>query len=168
MTKLTIRDGAPEDFSRINEIYNWTIVNNHVSFDDEPYDLEKRQAWWDARDSDLVCLVGEEDGQVIGVAYSSRYQSKSGYRSTVETTIVIDADHLGRGVGTTLLGALLHRLENDGFHVAVAIVALPNDASVALHHRLGYETVGVLHEVGYKNAKYWDTMLLQRRLQKQQ
>jgi len=166
MSDLKIRDADPEDFVRLNEIYNWTIVDNHVSFDDEPYDLEKRLDWWEERDRDLVCLVAEEEGRVVGFSYSSRYQSKSGYRSTVETTIVVDVDHLGKGLGTALLAALLDRLEEAGVHVAIAVVALPNDASVALHLRLGYREVGVLHEVGYKNAKYWDTMILQKRLDK--
>jgi len=167
MSELTVRDATSEDFERINEIYNWTIVDNHVSFDTEPYDLEKRQEWWDGRDADLDCLVAEADGLVIGVAYSSRYRPKAAYRSTVETTVVIDIDHLGRGVGTALLTALVNRLQAAGHHLAVAIVALPNDASVALHHRIGYQTAGVIHEVGHKDGKYWDTMLLERRLPKQ-
>lgn len=164
MNELEIRDANPDDFVRINEIYNWTIVDNHVSFDDKPYDLEGRQAWWEGRDRDLVCLIAEEQGRVVGFSYSSRYQSKSGYRSTVETTIVVDVDHLGRGLGTGLLSALLDRLEKGGLHTAIAIVALPNDASMALHLRLGYEEVGILQEVGHKNGKYWDTMILQKRL----
>ncbi len=161
---LVIRDAAEADFGRINDLYNWTIVDNHVSFDTEPYDLAKRQAWWGARDDALSCLVAELDGQVVGVAYSSWYRPKDAYRSSMETTIVVDTEHLQKGIGTTLLGALVDRLASQGVHVAIAIVALPNDASVALHHRLGYRTVGVLEEVGQKLGRYWDTMLLERRL----
>lgn len=159
---VTIRDATRDDFDRINEIYNWTIVDNHVSFDTEPWDRPRREAWWDSRDPDLSCLVADVGGEVVGVTYSSRYRPKLAYRSSVETTIVLDEPVWGQGVGTRLLGALLTRLEQQGVHVAVAIVALPNEASVRLHHRLGYVTAGTLHEVGHKNGRYVDTMLLEK------
>jgi len=159
-----IRDATTDDFQRINEIYNWTIIDNHVSFDTEPFDVEKRKAWWDARDDELTCLVAEQDGLVIGVTYSSWYRPKTAYRSTVETTIVLDTEHLQRGLGTELLGALVAQLEAQGLHRAIAIVALPNDGSIALHHKLGYRTVGVATECGFKLGRYWDTEILERTL----
>ena len=159
-----IRDATPADSERVNEIYNWTIVDNHVSFDTEPYDLERRRIWWEARGSQLVCLVVEVDGQVVGLSYSSWYRPKLAYRSTVETTIVLDTDYLQLGLGSELLGALLDRLRSQGLHRAIAVVALPNDGSIALHHKLGYRTIGVVTESGYKLGRYWDTELLEHRL----
>lgn len=157
-----IRDATTDDFRRINDIYNWTIIDNHVSFDTEPFDLDRRRAWWEARDDALTCLVAETDGLVIGVSYSSWYRPKAAYRSTMETTIVLDTQYLERGLGTELLGALIARLEDQGVHRAIAIVALPNDGSIALHHKLGYRTVGVTTECGFKLGRYWDTELLER------
>ena len=159
-----IREASPADFERINQIYNWTIVDNHVSFDTEPYDDTSRMAWFKARDPELVCLVAELDGIVAGVSYSSWYRPKSAYRSSMETTIVLDLDHRGQGLGALLLGALTDRLADQGVHRAIAIVALPNDASVGLHHKLGYTTVGTLTDVGHKLGRYWDTMILEKQL----
>ena len=87
------------------------------------------------------------------------------YRSTVETTIVLDQSHLRRGLGARLLGALLEQLTEQGFFMAVAIIALPNDPSIALHRKLGYTSVGVLHDAGLKYGRHWDTELFERRLQ---
>ncbi len=157
-----IREATASDFPRINAIYNWTIVDNHVSFDGVPFDLAARETWWRERAPELSCLVAERAPGVVGVAYSSWYRPKTAYRSTMETTIVVDQGHLGQGVGTALLSALLDRVADQGVHRAVAIVALPNVASVALHHKLGYRTVGVLTEVGFKLGRYWDTMLLEK------
>lgn len=159
-----IRDATPDDFERINTIYNWTIIDNHVSFEEEPWDLARRRDWWDARADDLDVLVAEWDGEVIGLAYSSLYRPKPAYRSSAETTIVLDAGYVGRGIGSGLLGALIERLRERGFHRAIAIIALPNVASVALHRSLGYRTAGTLTEVGYKLGRYWDTVLLERDL----
>lgn len=159
-----IRDAVLADLAAITRIYNWTIVDNHVSFDTEPYDDTSRLAWFNARDPQLVCLVAELDGIVAGVSYSSWYRPKLAYRSSMETTIVLDVDHRGRGLGELLLGALTGRLADQGVHRAIAIVALPNDASVALHHKLGYTTVGILTDAGHKLGRYWDTMILEKQL----
>ena len=162
---FTIRDATVNDLERINEIYNWTIVDNHVSFDTEPFDLDRRRQWWDARAEELTFLVAESAGQVVGLTYSTWYRPKLGYRSSMETTIVLDQLVLGRGLGTQLLAAMMERLRKNGTHLAVAIIALPNDGSIALHHKLGYNTVGVLHGVGFKDGVYHDTMLLECNLE---
>ncbi len=159
-----VRDATDADLDRINEIYNWTIVDNHVSFDTEPFDLDRRRRWWAARDPALTCLVAELDDRVVGVSYSSWYRPKSAYRCSMETTIVLDVDVRGHGLGTLLLGGLLDRLVEQNVHTAVAIVALPNPASMALHRSLGFVVGGTLPEIGWKNGRYWDTALLYRTL----
>jgi L-amino acid N-acyltransferase YncA len=63
-----------------------------------------------------------------------------------------------------LYDALLTALRADGVHLVVAVVALPNDASVALHKQFGFTSVGVLHEVGRKFGRWIDTELFELRL----
>lgn len=157
----SVRDATVDDLPAITRIYNWTIVDNHVSFDTDPYTDESRLSWWQARSPQLPCLVAELDGAVVGVSYASWYRPKLGYRTSMETTIVLDTDHLGHGLGTLLLGSMLDRLASDGVHRAIAIIAMPNDASVALHLKLGYREVGTLTEVGTKNGTKWDTTLFE-------
>ena len=164
MGDVLIRDATEADLDRISAVYDPTIVDSHVSFDLEPWSRERRRAWWRERRGDQVTLVAEQDGEVVGVAYSSWYRPKPAYRSSRETTVVLDAGVRGRGIGTRLLTALLERLTAMGVHRAIAIVALPNDASVALHRRLGYREVGTLTEVGHKLGRHWDTMLLEKPL----
>lgn len=159
-----IRDATEADLAEITRIYNWTIIDNHVSFDTEPYDVARRQAWWDGRDPELRCLVADTGDGLAGVTYSSWYRPKQAYRSSMETTIVLDLDHRGHGLGTLLLGSLCDRLRDQGVHRAIAIVALPNDASIALHHKLGYTTVGTLTDVGFKLGRHWDTTILEKQL----
>jgi phosphinothricin acetyltransferase len=163
---ISIRPARVDDLVRINEIYNTTIVDSHVSFDMEPWDLERRLVWWERYDAagPSRALVAETDGTVIGVAYSNPYRPKEAYRSSAETTIVLDLDHLGVGIGRQLLTALLDSLRADGVHRAYAIVALPNDASIGLHESLGFRAVGTLDEAGCKLGQYWSTTILERRL----
>lgn len=160
-----IRHASRADSRRMNEIYNPTIIDNHVSFATEPWTLEMRERWWDSRSDDLPVLVAEVDGRVVGVTYGSRYRPKSAYFSSVETTVVLDDDVHGRGLGTRLLGALLDELVERGFHRAIAIISMPNDASIALHHKLGYRTIGIMSEAGFKLGRYWDVAMLERVLE---
>lgn len=159
-----IRDATSADLDRINELYNTTIVDSHVSFDVEPWSLERRREWWESRGPELVCLVAAVDDEVVGVAYSSRWKPKEAYQTTMETTIVISQHHHGQGLGTELLGALTARLHDESVHRAVAVIALPNESSIALHRRLGYREVGTLTEVGNKLGRYWDTLLMEKEL----
>ena len=81
-----------------------------------------------------------------------------------ETTIYLEHGHEGRGIGTTLYSALLPLLRERGIHVVIGGVALPNEASVALHEKLGFEKVATFRQVGFKHDKwvdvaYWQLVL---------
>lgn len=163
--EVIIRDAVADDLAAINDIYNAYIVGSHVSFDMEPWDMARRSRWWDHYGSGgrYRVLVAEAAGAVVGMAFSGPYRPKAAYDTSVETTVALAPTSVGRGVGRRLFGALLAELQAAGVHRAYSIVALPNDASVALHHRLGYRTVGVCDEVGFKLGRYWSTMLLEKR-----
>lgn len=160
-----VRRATTDDLADITRIYDLYIVDSHVSFDTEPWPAKRRRRWWDDRAGQdrLVTLVATVDGVVVGAAYSSWYRPKAGYDRSVETSIVLDPAHTGVGVGTRLYGVLLDELAVTGTHRAYAVVALPNDASIALHHRLGFVDVGTEHESGFKLGRYWSTTLLEKR-----
>ena len=66
-----IRLADESDLGRINEIHNAYIVDSHVSFDVEPWDLEKRSSWWERYATGRYeAFVAEVAGTVVGVAYS--------------------------------------------------------------------------------------------------
>lgn len=160
-----IRLATVEDAGRMNEIYNTVIVDSHVSFDTEPWTTDQRRAWLLDRLSDgYPVLVAEQSEGVVGLAWSGPWRGKAAYRSSVETTVVLDPECVGVGIGTDLLSVLVDTLADEGFHRAYAIVALPNDASVAVHRKLGYTEIGVLDESGFKNGKFVSTMILEKRL----
>jgi phosphinothricin acetyltransferase len=161
--EATIRPATAADLSRINEIYNTYIVDSHVSFDTEPWTDERRAEWWRHYQGRVLVAV-DGAGTVVGTAFAGPWRHKEAYRDSVETTIVLDAAATGRGLGSRLLDALLAQLTVEGLHRAYAIIALPNEASIALHRRLGYREVGVLDEVGRKLGSYWSTMIMERRL----
>lgn len=106
-------------------------------------------------------LIGEIDGEVIGFAYVSSWRPKAAYRHTVEDTVYLAIDHLGRGFG----GALLDRAAAAGARQVIAVIADYDDpASRLLHQRLGFAEVGRLSRVGFKYDRWIDTVMMQREL----
>lgn len=110
-------------------------------------------------------LVVEDAGAVVGYAYSTAFRPRPAYAHTRETSVYLSPDAVGRGYGTRVYTALLDLLRADGIHLAVAVVAQPNPASVALHDKLGFELVGTLREVGRKFGRWVDTRWYQLRLE---
>ena len=109
-------------------------------------------------------LVAERDGEVAGYAYASAHRSRAGYRWAADVAVYVDARRQGAGVGRELYGALLPLLARQRLHVACAGIALPNDSSVALHERFGFELVGIYRAIGFKRDRWLDVGWWQLRL----
>ncbi|MEX0782076.1 MAG: N-acetyltransferase family protein [Dehalococcoidia bacterium] len=161
-TRVTVRPAAAGDIEAIQRIYNDAILTTTATWDEEPWPLERRLAWWQDHNNPLEpILVAEVDGSVAGFAYLTRMSAKSGWRFTRENTIYIDADWRGRGVGRVLLTGLLGEARRIGVHLVVASITDENEASIKLHASLGFETVGTLREAGYKGGRRLNTCYMQ-------
>ncbi len=104
-------------------------------------------------------LVMERNGELAGYAYASSFRNRPAYATTRETTVYVHADHQRAGVARSLMTELLADLRRRGVHRAIAVIALPNDASVALHESLGFRQVGTLHEIARKFDMWHDEAL---------
>ncbi|MBM3975490.1 MAG: N-acetyltransferase family protein [Planctomycetes bacterium] len=109
-------------------------------------------------------LAVDEARQVLGYAYGSRYRARPAYDWTAEVTVYVAHAAQRRGIGRALYRALLDLMRLQGFHSALGVISLPNDASIALHEALGFEPVGVLRAAGHKHGAWHDTGLWQCRL----
>ena len=158
MTLQTIRPGVLDDLPALTEIYNHYVLTSNATFDIEPFTVAARRSWFDhyAPTGRHRLLVAEQDDVLLGYATSSPLRAKPAYDTSVETTVYCRPDAVGLGLGSRLYVELLEALREQDLHRAYAGVALPNDASVALHRRLGYAPLGVYREVGRKFGRYWD------------
>lgn len=164
---MQIRDGRSDDLPRLLEIYNHYVEHTHITFDTEPASLEARQTWFEAfsKEGPYRLFVAESNGHVIGYASSREFRDKAAYSRSVETSIYLGPDDCGAGSGSTLYARLLEVLEEEAMlHRAYGGVALPNQASIALHQRLGFRRVATFGEVGFKFGRYWDVAWFERAL----
>jgi len=158
MESVIVRDADPADLPRIAAIYDEQVRTAISTFDLEPPPL----SYWEARltstaPGDHVLVACSPTGDVVGYAYSSTYRPRPAYDRTREVSVYLSPDARGQGVGRLLYDELLGRLRVDGVHQVLAVIALPNDASEALHRACGFTRVGVLPEVGWKFDRWIDT-----------
>ncbi len=160
-----IRPARTGDVPDIATIYNHYIVNTTATFEEEPIAVaEMGRRFQAVRDAGYPWLVAESMGRIAGYAYASTWNPRSAYRYTAEVTIYVAHDHSGSGTGTHLYQALFDGLREKGCRVAIAVVTLPNPASVALHEKFGMAQAGEFRRVGYKfgrwlNVGYWQVEL---------
>lgn len=161
-----IRPATEEDAARIAAIYNYFVEQTVATFEEEPVSTaEMRSRIAAVISARYPWLVIEVHGAVCGYAYAKTWQARSAYRLTLESTIYLAPDVIGRGLGTKLYAALVAELRSTRrAHCVVGGIALPNAGSVALHEKLGFEPVGIFKEVGSKlgqwvDVGYWQLML---------
>lgn len=164
MSDLVIRGAQRGDLPRLTEIYNYYVVNTPVTFDIEPYTVERRAAWFEqfAETGRYRLLVAEENHEVLGYAGTTKFRPKAAYETTVETTIYCAQGASGKGIGSLLYAALFETIAREDIHRIVAGYALPNPATEALHKKFGFRQIGVFTANGRKFGKYWDVMWNER------
>jgi len=163
---IRIRPANRADLTRLTEIYNYYVVHTPVTFDVEPYTVERRAAWFEqfALTGRYRLVVAEEDGLVMGYAGTTRFRVKPAYDTTVETTVYSSPEAVGKGVGRKLYAGLFDALADEDIHRIVGGYTLPNAASAKLHAMFGFKSVGIFSEVGYKFGRYWDVQWTERPL----
>lgn len=145
-----------EDAGAIRDIYNHYIRETVITFETEELTEEEMAGRIHGITTRFPYLVYEEGGKVIGYAYANTWRVRSAYDQTVETTVYLDPRQTGKGIGRTLYQALLDECRARNLHIAVASIALPNEHSVKLHERMGFEKVAHFTEVGWKFDRWRD------------
>ena len=153
---MRLRLAEPRDGDGIAQIYGPMVETTPISFEVDPPSGDEMATRVAATLPDHPWLVADSDDRVVGYAYAHRFHPRAAYDWTVETSIYVDPGRWKRGTGRQLYTALLAILRAQGYRRAVALVALPNPASVRLHEATGFVPVGVYHRVGWKFGAWHD------------
>ncbi|PWK45351.1 arsinothricin resistance N-acetyltransferase ArsN1 family B [Pleionea mediterranea] len=160
-----IRAAQPDDAESIANIYNHYIANTLVTFEEEPVSgAEMLSRIEDVTQQSLPWFVYVHNNDISGFAYASKWKGRCAYRYSVEVTVYLSPNVIGKGLGTQLYQALFEQLKQQSFHTVIAGISLPNEASVALHKKFGMKQVALFEQVGYKfdrwvDVGYWQKVL---------
>ena len=162
---MHLRLAERRDAEAIRSIYNPEVLESTVTFDLVPRSIEDQMAWLDEHAGGHPAIVATDaDGEVLGFASLSPYRPRAAYSTTVEDSVYVRRDRRGSGVGAALLGELVRLGTAHGFHSAIARIVGNHEASIALHSRCGFATIGTEREVGRKFGRWLDVVLMQRML----
>jgi L-amino acid N-acyltransferase YncA len=162
---VSIRSVVADDTDAIVGIYNHYVAQTIITFEEEPVSAsDMRQRITDVQSASLPWLVAERDETVVGYAYATKWRARKAYRFSTEVTVYLAPNLSGRGIGSILYGNLLTALRQRHVRAAMGGIALPNQASIALHEKCGFKKVAHFEQVGFKfnrwiDVGYWQLIL---------
>ena len=150
---------TPADWDDVRRIYVEGIATGNATLETEPPPWEK----WDRGHRVEVRFVAREDGRVVGWAALSPVSERCVYEGVAEVSVYVASEARGRGIGRSLLEALVRASEDAGVWTLQAGIFPENAASIALHERCGFRVVGVRERLGRLRGRWRDVALLERR-----
>lgn len=163
---MIIRSANQNDAAAVAAIYGHHVEHGLGTFEEvRPTEEDIAGRIAAVLDRGLPYLVAEEEGAVIGFAYAAPFRPRAAYRYTVEDSVYIAPDAIGRGVGKMLVARLIAECESLGLRQMIAVIGdSANAGSVGLHRALGFEPAGVGRALGYKHGRWVDIVWMQRPL----
>jgi phosphinothricin acetyltransferase len=163
---VRIRPAALEDLEAVQTIYAHHVLNGLGTFEEVPpsiQEIAQRHAAVCAKG--LPWLAADVDGRIAGYAYAGPFRPRAAYRYTVEDSVYVAPDCMGRGLGKALLNAVITRCEALGLRQMVAVIGDSGNAgSIGVHRSCGFEFKTAVQSVGWKFGRWVDVVWMQRAL----
>lgn len=160
---ICLRDAKPADAAEITRIYNGYIRDTIITFEEQPLpEHEVQERIQKVQSAKLPWLVLAQNKTILGYAYAAPWRERTAYRFSVEVSVYLDLEVQQRGLGSRLYQSLFERLQQANVHAALAGIALPNEASIALHEKFGMTKAAHLEQVGFKFGQWIDVGYWQR------
>ncbi len=159
---LTIRPARESDLAALTAIYNAAVTGTAFTSHLAPLSVDDRRTWWQAhQDPRYPILVADTGAELTGYASLSLWYDMPLYAHTAESSLYLAPNSQGRGLGTTLMRALLEEARRVGHHVILARIWSDNAASIAMCRKCGYEVIGTQREVGFRSGAWLDCVEMQ-------
>jgi L-amino acid N-acyltransferase YncA len=154
---MNIRTVTLADAAQVAEIYNYYIKTSHATFELETIDsVEMENRISETFQKNYPFFVCEENEEIVGYVYGRMFRPRRAYLHSIEVSVYIKNGAEGKGIGTMLYQRLFSEILQRDFHAIIAGISLPNDASVKLHEKFGFEKVAHFREVGFKFGRWID------------
>ena len=158
---MIIRPATLADAAAIAQIYNHEILHGVATFDTETKTTENREEWLRQHSDKYPVVVAVVDGLTVGFASMTRWSERAAYDDTAEISVYINPAYQAKGIGKQLMKAIIEAGKKGGLHCILSRITEGNDASIHLHKVCGFETIGVMKQVGRKFGKLLDVTMMQ-------
>ncbi|HEX8494325.1 MAG TPA: GNAT family N-acetyltransferase [Pyrinomonadaceae bacterium] len=158
-TSFEISELREQHWQQVRAIYAEGIATGLATFETDIPSWES----WDARHLSCCRLIAQDVETIKGWAALSVVSARSVYAGVAEVSVYVGEKHRGEGVGRALLEALVRDSEQSGIWMLQASIFALNVASVRLHARCGFRTVGSRERIARLNGRWLDTILMERR-----
>ncbi len=154
-----IRNLKETDAATVLDIYQQGLDSGEASFEKSAPDWHT----WVNKYHPFCRLIHEQEGEVQGWAALAPVSARQCYRGVAEVSVYVGTDHLGKGVGNSLMAALVTNSEDNHFWSLYSSIFPENKATLRLHLRHGFREVGLRERIAQLNGRWRNTMILERR-----
>ncbi|WP_237151565.1 GNAT family N-acetyltransferase [Oryzibacter oryziterrae] len=158
--ELILRAVRPDDAEAITRLAN--LPGYRAGTLRQPFQrIDVTRKWLDALPADGLHIVAELRGEVIGNAGIDRHQGRR--RHTAGIGMGVHDDHVGQGVGSALLAALVDAADHWLDIVRLELtVFTDNTPAIRLYERFGFEREGLHRAFAFRNGAYADVFAMAR------
>ena len=162
MMNVIIRNANVEDLPQILEIVNHAILHTTSNYLYEVQTLENQLQWFEEKKSkQFPIIVADYNGTAVGFGTYGTFREKIGYQFTVEHSVYVAPEFIGKGIGKQLLLALIVLAKEEGYHTMIGGIDAANTGSIDFHRKFGFVETGIMKEVGFKFGKWLDLQFMQ-------
>jgi phosphinothricin acetyltransferase len=167
MKKIIIKPLTTAQLPEILAIFNDAIVNTTALYDYEPRTIEKVNQWYEMHLQNDFPMMGafDEAGTLLGFAAYGSFRPHDGYKFTFEHSVYVRTNARGRGIGKTLLIALIEEAQKRPVHSLIGVIDADNAVSIHLHEKLGFNFCGKIPQSGFKFNRWLDIVFYQLQVQ---
>jgi phosphinothricin acetyltransferase len=164
MSNTRIRMATLEDAPAILTIYEPYILKTAITFEYEPVPLDIFVERMRSVMKQFPWLVYEEEGKILGYAYCARFKERAAFDWDCECTVYIDESAHRKGIATALYNQLFDLVKEQGYYTIYALITYTHESSTQLHKKFGFTEVGVYQKTGYKMGRWWDLLVMEKRI----
>jgi phosphinothricin acetyltransferase len=160
--EFQIRHFENKDTQGILDIINYNILNSTALYDYKTRSFAEQKVLLEEKiKKGFPVIVAEHDGILVGFGMYSEFRFREAYKFTVEHSVYVSPNEIGKGIGKLLLTELIDLAKAQGLHTMIGVIDSENKNSISFHEQFGFKTVGIIKESGYKFDRWLDSVFMQ-------
>lgn len=161
MNEYRIRLAIVNDAEQVLNVYKPYVQQTASTFEYDVPTVEEFRNRIEKISAKYPYLVCEYDGEIVGYAYGSTHRERMGYSWCAEATVYLSEAHHRRGIARILYDALFALMKEQGYKSIYVSILSTNVTSLAFHHAMGFEDIGMFKNIGYKLGEWHSNIWMQ-------